>query len=141
MITKKIRQWFRAKKVHEVREEVLEITFRVGGFGIYNTSTLTFSPNGTAVRFIDWHEYERTRPSDTFVLYDESEAKDVYAAFVALETGEWPSVFEEEDEWLTRDGTQWSMTITEPDGTTRTHDGSNAYPDNWEDVTALFGIS
>ena len=108
---------------------------------MYNTSTLTFSPNGTAARIIDWHEYERTRSSDTFVLYDEAETKDVYAAFVALDTDEGPSTFEEEGEWLTRDGTQWCLTITQLDGTTRSCDGSNAYPNDWEDVTKLFGIS
>lgn len=76
-----------------------------------------------------------------FVLYDEVEAKDVYDAFVSLGTGEWPSTFEDEDEWLTRDGTQWRMAITQQEGTIRTHNGSNAYPGNWEDVTKLFGIS
>ncbi|WP_214712873.1 MULTISPECIES: hypothetical protein [unclassified Exiguobacterium] len=140
MITKKIRQWFRTKKVHEEREEVLEITFRVGGFGIANESKLTFFPNGTAVRSIDRQEYE-LQPGDTFVRYKEAEAQGVYAAFIALGTEEWPSTFEDEDEWLTRDGTQWSLTITQPDSTTRTYDGSNAYPDNWEDVIKLFGIS
>ncbi|TCI46071.1 hypothetical protein EVJ27_06150 [Exiguobacterium sp. SH3S2] len=124
-----------------MQEKAFKIQFRVGGFGIYNTSTITFFPNRTAARFIDWQEYDRVMPKDTFVIYDEAEAKDVYAAFLALKTDKWPSTFEVEGDLMILDGTQWSMTITEPDGNTRTHSGSNAYPRKWRAVTTLFGIS
>lgn len=122
-------------------EQALEIKFRVGGFGIMNESTLTFFPDGTAVRVIDWQEDSRAMLKDTFVTYDETETKDLYAAFVALGTDKWPATFEVEGDLMILDGTQWSLTITQPDGIVRTHSGSNAYPRKWRAVTKLFGIS
>lgn len=140
-ITKKVIQWLKTKGGRGMKEQTLEIQFKVGGFGIMNESTLTFFPEGTAVRFIDWREESRTMSKDTFVTYDEAETKDVYAAFLALGTDKWPATFEVEGDLMILDGTQWSLTITEQNGTMRTHSGSNAYPRKWKAVTKLFGIS
>ncbi|MDL5376540.1 hypothetical protein ACNOIU_03940 [Exiguobacterium mexicanum] len=124
-----------------MQDKSFEIQFKVGGFGIMNESTLTFFPDGTAVRYIDWRRESHKRPKDTFVTYDEVETKDMYTAFLALGTDKWPSTFEVEGDLIILDGTQWSLMITQPDGTVRTHSGSNAYPRKWKAVTKLFGIS
>lgn len=44
--------------------------------------------------------------------------EDVYAALLALGTDKWASsTFEEEGERMTIDATQWSLTVTQSDGT------------------------
>lgn len=140
MITKKIMQWVKKQGSLGVKENLLEIMFRVGGFGISNESKLAFFPDGTARRQIIRREDDCSKSIKSFIFYDEAQTKTLYGTFLSLETEEWPSTFEEK-KYETFDGTQWSLIITQPDGTTRTHDGSNAYPNNWKDVTALFGIS
>lgn len=140
MIAKKIMQWVKKQGSLGVKENLLEIRFRVGGFGISNESKLTFFSDGTARRQIIRREDDCSKSIKSFIFYDEAQTKTLYGTFLALETEEWPSTFEEK-KYETLDGTQWGLIIKQPDGTTRTHEGSNAYPDNWKDVTALFGIS
>lgn len=130
------------KKKNRKLPPTVEAIFQVGGFGVYNTSELTFLLNGTVLQNIDYKEYsvDDYFPGG-FRSYMGKEAANIREAFQALQTHLWPDVFEEPDDYFTIDGTQWNLTVRYNGTVVHQHGGSNAYPSNWEEVTTLFGIS
>lgn len=122
------------------QESMVEVIFRVGGFGTYDVSTITFFERGTALRHIERSDRSITEPFE--FEYDEGEeAKQMRVTFHLLGTNWWPTVFEELEGGPTLDGTQWSLSVYTNGTLIHKHHGSNAYPSEWEQVTSLFGIA
>lgn len=122
------------------QESMVEVIFRVGGFGTYDVSTITFFERGTALRHIERSDRSITEPFE-FEYDEREEAKQMRVAFHLLGTNWWPTVFEELEGVRTLDGTQWSLSVYTNGTLIHEHHGSNAYPSEWEQVTSLFGIA
>ncbi|WP_214694099.1 hypothetical protein [Exiguobacterium sp. s160] len=122
------------------QESMVEVIFRVGGFGTYDVSTITFFERGTVLRHIERSDRSITEPFE-FEYYEGDEAKQMRVAFHLLGTNWWPTVFEELEGVRTLDGTQWNLSVYANGKLIHEHSGSNAYPDQWRQLTQLFCIS
>ena len=116
-------------------QSTIEAVFRVGGFGVFEVSTLTFFENGTVLRHV---EQSALSISEEF---EGEEAEHIRMTFESLGTNRWPAMFEEPEGVITIDGTQWNLSVYANGKLIHEHSGSNAYPDQWRLLTQLFGIS
>ena len=113
----------------------IEAVFRVGGFGVFDVSTLVFFENGTVLRHV--HQSALSISEE----FEGEEAEHIRMTFESLETNRWPAMFEEPEGVITIDGTQWNLSVYANGKLIHEHSGSNAYPCEWEQVTRLFGIA
>lgn len=113
----------------------IETVFRVGGFGVFDVSTLTFFENGTVLRHVDQSALSISEE------FEGEEAEQIRMKFESLGTHRWPIVFEEPEGVITVDGTQWNLSVSANGKLVNEHSGSNAYPAQWRQLTQLFCIS
>lgn len=113
----------------------IEAVFRVGGFGVFDVSTLTFFENGTVLRLVDQSALSISEE------FEGEEAEQIRMTFESLATHRWPIVFEEPEGIITVDGTQWNLSVYANGKLIHEHSGSNAYPAQWRQLTQLFCIS
>ena len=113
----------------------IEAVFRVGGFGVFDVSTLTFFENGTVLRHVDQSALSISEE------FEGEEAEQIRMKFESLGTHRWPIVFEEPEGVITVDGTQWNLSVYANGKLIHEHGGSNAYPAQWRQLTQLFCIS
>ncbi|WP_214820907.1 MULTISPECIES: hypothetical protein [unclassified Exiguobacterium] len=117
------------------KQSSIEVVFRVGGFGVFDVSTLTFFENGTVLRHVDQSALSISEE------FEGEEAEQIRMKFESLGTHRWPAVFEEAEGIITVDGTQWNLSVYANGKLIHEHVGSNAYPDQWRQLTQLFCIS
>ncbi|WP_214759611.1 hypothetical protein [Exiguobacterium sp. s129] len=113
----------------------IEAVFRVGGFGVFDVSTLAFFENGTVLHHVDQSALSISEE------FEGEEAEQIRMKFESLGTNRWPAVFEEPEGVITVDGTQWNLSVYANGKLIHEHNGSNAYPDQWRQLTQLFCIS
>lgn len=129
-----ILKWLKRLKVIDdsnVSTPIEEIYFEIGGFGGYDTYRITVNDNSASFITTLWCEEpieKQYSPEETKILLD---------AFEALHVEYWNSEYIDPG---VCDGTQWELTVKYKGQRGTGWVGSNAYPSNWDNLLAMFGI-
>jgi len=127
----------RLKDIDWQRQErkVAEIEFEDGGFFEgYTTYHLTFGDRDAEMS--QTHSLGKTAPIDKRT-YSAKEADALRERFSSIHTEYWNASYPNP---CVCDGEQWSLTVRYTNGFTLEYSGSNAYPENWNELLSVFGI-
>ena len=117
------------------KRQVEKIVLKIGGsFGGYTTYYFIFTTDGAELS--QTHGVGGNSQISKKV-YSVREAASLRERFEAIHTDSWNSDYP--NPWVC-DGEQWSLIVCYSDGFSKSSSGSNAYPDNWNEILGFFGI-
>ena len=127
----------RLKDIDWKREtrQVTAITFEIGGyFDGYKVYRLVFTADGAELS--QAHTLGDSEPHDT-QTFSQAEAGQLRERFANIHTEYWNADY---SNLQIMDGTQWTLSVHYADGYVIEYFGSNAYPENWNELLCFFGI-
>jgi len=130
-----ILKWLkRLKDIDWEDREIIKIELQIGGyFAGYSFYRLVFKPDGAELSENEMYSNEADKVRHFTLTASEALKK----RLSTIHTEYWSVDYL--DPWVL-DGEQWTLFIYYTDGCALKYSGSNAYPDNWNDLLEAFGI-
>lgn len=128
-----ISKWLkRLKELEFTRKPIEEIHFEIGGYDIGNTEyQIMFNDSSATLKITSLN----SEPFEKH--YSSEEAKDLQNAFHNIHVEYWNSEYHNP---YILDGTQWGLAVKYKNHRNKVWTGSNAFPENWNELLLFFEI-
>ena len=115
------------------RDDVVEVEFTLGGFSFGIRSVMVTKDNDGAVVKYEAFQNSGEEPSEKRISLSEWRGF-IDALFVKIRVHEWKDSYFASGIF---DGTQWGLRITMGSGMALRYQGSNAFPENWDEFRCV----